>query len=141
MERISREDLFMTIALQMAKRSTCLRAQVGCVIIDDNRRILTSGYAGSPPGQPHCYEVGCDINELGACRRTIHAETNAIVYATRIGISINHGIMFTTMSPCYKCAQLILSAGLKEIYYFEKYRDATGIEFLEKLGVICSLHG
>lgn len=141
MDRITREDLFMTIALQMSKRSTCLRAQVGCIIVDDKNRILSSGYAGSPSGQPHCLDVGCEINELGGCKRTIHAETNAIVYAAKIGISIDNGILFTSMSPCYKCAQLIYSAGLTEVVYFEKYRDSSGLEFLEKLGVHCYLHG
>jgi len=136
--RITRDEMFMDIARIVAKRGTCRRLQVGCIIIDENNRVISIGYVGSPPGKPHCLDEGCifDENEPG-CQRTIHAEVNAIGYAARVGTPIVNGSLYTTVSPCYKCAQLVVSAGITEVVYGEFYRDQSGIQYLEKLGVFC----
>ena|SRR5438128_343895 len=114
MERISRDDMFLAICKEVAKRGTCLRAQVGCLIVKDNR-IISTGWNGSPPGKPHCFDVGCII-ENGHCIRTIHAETNAIGFAARYGISTEGADLLTTGWPlCLTCEKLAISAGIRNI--------------------------
>jgi dCMP deaminase len=79
------------------------------------------GYNGSPPGQPHCTEVGCEP-ETG-CERTIHAEANAIAWAARAGVPTEEATMYSSHSPCRHCAQLIAACGIEEFVYLENYRE------------------
>lgn len=132
-DRIDREDLFMGIAKITALRSTCERAQVGAVLVLGNR-IVSQGYAGSPPGLEHCTEVGCAIDpHTGVgCIRTIHAEANAIAYAARQGVSTVGSHMYCTHSPCLSCGKLMLSAGVTRLYYERPYRDALVLTFLRR---------
>ncbi len=87
MKRPNWDQYFLSIAEKVASRSTCPRASVGAVIVRDNR-ILSTGYNGSLPSEPHCTEVGC-LMINSHCERTIHAETNAVVQAARFGISLD----------------------------------------------------
>lgn len=125
-ERIDPNVMFLEIATIVSKRSTCTRGSVGCVIVRD-RRIVSTGYNGSPPGADHCLDVGCEIapedSELG-CQRTIHAEANAIVFAARHGVPLDGASMYSTHSPCGKCAQLIVAAGITAFYWTKGYRLA-----------------
>lgn len=134
MERITRQEMYIKMAHLMSLRGTCVRAQVGCIIVNDGR-VVSSGYVGSPPGFDHCIDVGCELGPEGGCISTVHAELNAILYAARKGISLEGGIMYCTHNPCRKCAQAILSVGIKEFYYYNGYRDSSGLKLLGAGGV------
>jgi len=135
--RITREAMFFEICDVIRKRSSCKRGQVGCVIVQDNR-VVSMGYNGSPPGAPHCFELGCDVeenNHEAGCQRAIHAEANAISYAARAGVSTDGGVLYCTHSPCLKCAQLLLSAGIAGVHYLTPYRRTEGHDLLRDAGV------
>jgi dCMP deaminase len=124
---------FMRIAAQVASRSTCPRRSVGAVIVKD-KRILTTGYNGSPSGMPHCTDVGCLMVD-GHCVRTLHAEQNAIMQAAHFGVSTRGAEIFITSSPCLTCATMIINAGITRVWYWEGYPDPLALEFLEGAGV------
>ncbi len=132
-ERPTWNEYFMNIAHEVAKRSTCERAQVGAVIVRD-KRILTTGYNGSPRGLPHCTEVGC-LMENGHCVRTIHAEQNAIIQAALHGVITEGAIIYVTHQPCFNCAKTIINAGISEIVYDKEYQDDKSLDFLNQAGV------
>ena len=132
-ERPSWDRYFMDIAYEVANRSTCPRAQVGAVIVKD-KRILTTGYNGSPSGLPHCTEVGC-LMENGHCIRTLHAEQNAIIQAALHGVSTGGSSIYVTHQPCFLCAKMIINAGIKEIIYGQEYPDQRSRRFLKDAGV------
>jgi dCMP deaminase len=114
--RPDRKTIMMKHALIASERSTCNRAHVGCVI-EKEGRILSTGYNGSPPGEPHCFDVGC-LMENGHCIRTIHAEANAICFAARHGISLRGSTLYVTGwagGSCHRCKMLIKAAGITEI--------------------------
>ena len=131
--RPSWDKYFMDIALEVAKRSTCERAQVGAGIVKE-KRILTTGYNGSPRGLPHCYEVGC-LMDNGHCVRTLHAEQNAIIQAALHGVITEGATIYVTHQPCFLCAKMIINAGLVRIVYDKEYPDDRSREFLEQAGV------
>lgn len=114
-DRIDRPDLLSEITKLVARRGTCNRAQVGCVIARHGRIIVT-GYNGSPPGEPHCLDAGCQMED-GHCIRTIHAEANAIAFAARYGISVEGCTLYVygwAGGICHRCRKLALSAGITE---------------------------
>ena len=122
MDRPNWETYFLELAKVVATRSTCPRAAVGAVIVK-NHRVLTTGYNGAPPGEPHCTEVGCLV-ENEHCQRTIHAETNAIAQAARFGIVVEGAVLYcwsirhSTGKPvesCTKCSQVMKAAGIARI--------------------------
>lgn len=130
MERISRHEMLLEMAVVAAKRSTCLRRKVGALAAIDGRPLVI-GYAGAAHGDPHCTQVGCLIDsQTGACVRTQHAEANVIAFAARKGISLEGASLYCTTSPCLVCAKLILSAGIREVGYLEKYRVTDGEDYL-----------
>ena len=122
---------FMECAHTFAKLSSAKRAQVGCIIVKD-KRILCSGYVGSPPGFPHCTEAGHlmkkviddDGTQKQHCMRTIHAEQNAICQAAKYGIPLENTILYCSMEPCRVCAMLIISVGVKKVVAKRKYHAA-----------------
>jgi len=121
----------MKIAAAVSERSTCDRALVGCVLVLD-KRILTTGFNGSPAGQEHCDEIG-HLMVNGHCVRTIHAETNAIIQAALHGISTRGAICYVTHLPCINCTKVLINAGINNIVYGEAYRrDQNAMMFLEK---------
>lgn len=132
--RITRDQMFMAIANIVSFRSTCLRAKVGAVIVQDNR-IVSTGYVGAPSGLPHCLDVGCEIGPDGGCIRTVHAEVNAIAFAARAGIKLEGSTLYVTMSPCLNCAKLIINAGIREVVYRDEYRDPSGLKLLRQAGI------
>ena len=127
------DEYFMGIALQVAKRSTCDRAHVGAIIVKD-RRILTTGYNGSPSGLPHCDDAG-HLMVDGHCVRTLHAEQNAIIQAAYHGFSIKTSILYCTNLPCSICTKMIINAGICRIYYQEGYADELSLTMLGEAGV------
>ncbi|MBC8478551.1 MAG: cytidine/deoxycytidylate deaminase family protein [Candidatus Delongbacteria bacterium] len=120
--RPSWDQYFLHLVDEVAQRATCDRGRSGCLIVRE-KRILATGYVGSPPGQPHCDEVGHllrqVIDENGDnrehCVRTIHAEQNAICQAARYGISLQDTTLYCTMEPCRICAMLIVSVGIRRV--------------------------
>jgi dCMP deaminase len=123
----------MDITFQVAKRSTCDRARVGAVIVKD-KRILTTGYNGSPAGLAHCDEIG-HLMVGGHCVRTLHAEQNAIIQAALHGVSVAGGTIYVTHQPCLTCAKMIINAGLRRVVYAGVYPDENAVAFLREAGV------
>lgn len=136
------DQYFLRIASVVAGRSTCLRREVGALVVKD-KRILTTGYNGAPRGLAHCLEAGCMRNEVRAesgtshelCRG-LHAEQNAIIQAAMHGVSIEGGVMYSTHQPCVLCTKMIINAGLQAIYYLEPYHDHLAGKLLEEAGVV-----
>lgn len=132
------DEYFMEIAEVIKKRSTCLRRQVGAVIVKD-KRILATGYNGVPSGIEHCAERGCLRDRLGVpsgerhelCRG-IHAEQNAIVQAAYLGVSIDKSTLYCTNQPCILCAKMLINAGVKRIVVRDGYPDEAAAEMLEE---------
>ena len=136
--RPSWDDYFMGIALQVARRSTCDRARVGAIIVKD-RRILTTGYNGSPAGLAHCDEIG-HLMVNGHCVRTLHAEQNAIIQAALHGVGVAGGTMYVTHQPCLTCAKMIINAGIRRVVFAGHYPDTHAVAFLQDAGVGLELH-
>jgi len=140
-QRPSLDEYFMEIAKVVAKRSTCLRQQVGAEIVKD-KRILATGYNGAPAGLPHCLDIGCLREQLKVpsgerhelCR-AVHAEQNTIIQAAVHGVSIAGATLYTTHQPCIMCAKIIINAGIKKVVYGRKYADERGLEFLREAGI------
>ena len=120
--RPSWDEYFMNIAELAGSRGSCDRGRSGCVIVRD-KRILCTGYVGSPIGLSHCDDIGHEMhtvtNEDSSvsrhCIRTTHAEQNAIANAARLGISLDGGTLYCHMTPCYTCAKILINAGIKRI--------------------------
>ena len=141
MERPSWEEYFMDIAKLVAKRSTCLRRQVGSVIVKD-KNILATGYNGTPSGITHCSETGClreqlkiPSGERHELCRGLHAEQNVIVQAAKHGINIDGSTLYCTNSPCIICSKMIINAGIKEIVYLDGYPDILSKDILGESGI------
>ena len=136
------DEYFMEVAKLTATRSTCLRRQVGAVIVKD-RHIIATGYNGAPRGLSHCDERGgCLRQELGVpsgqrhelCR-ALHAEQNAIIQAATLGQSIEGGTIYITHQPCAICSKMIINSGIKRIVVNEGYPDDLALEFLDEAGL------
>ena len=145
--RPSWDEYFMEIARQVATRSTCIRRQVGAVLVRE-KRILATGYNGAPAGLPHCFDVGCLREQLHVpsgqnhelCR-AIHAEQNAVVQAARSGTSIEGSAIYTTTAPCVLCAKILINAGIVEIVYENSYPDELAQRFLDESGIVVRRFG
>jgi len=139
--RPSWDEYFAEITKLVAKRSTCLRRRVGAVLVKD-RRILTTGYNGSPAGLTHCAEIGCLRAKLGVpsgekselCRG-LHAEQNAIIQAALHGVNIKGAVLYVTHQPCVTCAKMLINAGITEIITLGDYPDRLAREMLEEAGM------
>ncbi len=131
-KRPSWDEYFLQMADMIGSRGTCDRGRAGCVITRD-KRIISTGYVGSPVGLPHCDEVGHEMHTVTQedgtvsrhCIRTAHAEQNAINNAARIGAAIESGTMYCKMLPCYKCGQSIINAGIKRVVALKDYHGAS----------------
>lgn len=120
--RISREAFFASVVDLAAQRSSCCRAGVGAIAVQD-RRIVATGYNGPPPGVLCEHEQrGCDSDGSEGCLRAIHAEANLVAWAARAGVSLQGATVWSTHSPCRPCAQLLLAAGIDEFVYIKHYR-------------------
>ena len=142
-ERPSWDEYFLDVMHALAKRATCARGRTACVIVKDNQ-IVVSGYVGSPPGLPHCDEVGHlmkkVVEEDGTirehCMRTIHAEQNAICQAAKNGVSIAGGTLYCKLAPCRTCAMLLIACGIKRIVAEYKYHaGGEAEEILKQAGI------
>jgi len=142
-ERPSWDDYFLGLMEEVGKRATCNRGKSGCVIVRD-RRIVATGYVGTPPGFPHCDEVGHLMKQVmdedgtlrQHCVRTIHAEQNAICQAARYGIPLDGAWLYCKMEPCRTCALLIVSVGIKRVVALRQYHAGQeSREILRQAGV------
>lgn len=133
MERLDWDSYFVEITLAVSRRATCLRAQVGAIIVKD-KRILTTGYNGAPKGLPHCLDEGCEIVD-GHCVRSLHAEQNAILQGALHGVSLQGGTIYTTHQPCATCAKMIINAGLARVVYAGLYPDELAMKYLKLAGI------
>jgi dCMP deaminase len=123
----------MQIARDVATRATCLRRQVGAVIVRD-LRILTTGYNGAPRGSAHCLEVGCHMVN-GHCIRCLHAEQNAIIQGAYNGVSTAGATLYCTAQPCNMCAKMIVNAGIVKVVIGGEYPDEFAMEVLNEAGI------
>jgi len=135
------DDYFLQITDLVATRATCLRRQVGAVLVLD-KRILATGYNGAPKGLAHCLDIGCrrqaeniPSGQRQELCRGIHAEQNAIIQAARHGTSIVGATLYTTLHPCVICTKMLINAGITAIYYREGYPDALSEEMLKEAGI------
>lgn len=115
--RLDWDSYFTSITLLAAKRSSCSRLNVGCIIIK-NKRIITTGYNGFLKGCPHKSKI---VN--GHEQFTIHAEQNALCDAAERGISVSGGTAYITHFPCLNCFKLLIASGISEIKYFNDYKN------------------
>jgi dCMP deaminase len=139
--RPSKDEYFMKMAYLVSERSTCLRRNVGAVMVKDTR-ILSTGYNGAPKGLKHCEEVGCirsDRNipsgERHELCRGVHAEQNAVIQAAVFGVSIKNAILYGTNHPCSVCAKILVNADITEIIYSEGYADDLAMELIKESGI------
>lgn len=141
MKRPSWDEYFMEMAKLVATRSTCLRRQVGAVIVKD-KCIISTGYNGACKKAAHCSEIGCireKLNipsgqQLDLCR-AVHAEQNALIQAARYGISTEGSIIYVTVTPCFQCAKMLVNAGIKEVVVNGVYPDERTLELFKEVGV------
>lgn len=141
MKRPSLDSYFLEIASVVSKRSTCLRNNVGAVLVRD-KRILSTGYNGAPSGLPHCLDMGCIRDQegipSGTCHercRAIHSEQNAIVQAAIHGVSISGSTCYCTHQPCVICAKMLVNAGIVRIVYREAYPDVEALKLFSECRV------
>jgi dCMP deaminase len=139
-ERLDIDSYFMEISRVVANRSTCLRRQIGAVIVK-GKQIVSTGYNGAPAGHPHCIEVGCARQDVPSGQRSelcraAHAEQNAINFAARHGIPIEGATLYTTTYPCSWCAKSIVNAGLARVVYLDDYPDPLAKEILSIISVM-----
>lgn len=137
--RPSWDDYFMAIAKIIGTRGTCDRLRAGAVLVKD-KRIISTGYNGSPPGLPHCDDVG-HLMEEGHCVRTIHGEHNAILQASVLGsMSTVGATLYTLYNPCIHCAKYVVMAGVKRVVIGEIYRGDKALAYLKNAGLEVELY-
>ena len=144
MNNLSFHDIYMDLAQNLSRKSHCVKAKVGAVISKDTR-IVSLGYNGPPAGTHNCDQEwpvdGCARDRKGGCSLALHAEANAILYASKNQITMEGATLYVTLSPCIACAKIIYTTGIKKVIYLESYAAfkgidvEEGIDFLTKFGV------
>ena len=133
------DEYFLGVAREVAKRATCDRGKSGCVVVKD-KRILTTGYVGSPTGLSHCDDAGHLLRNViypdgtvrKHCVRTVHAEQNAICQAARFGIALEGATLYCKMEPCFTCGKMIVNAGIKRVVCEKRYQAGADTRRLFK---------
>jgi dCMP deaminase len=141
MERPDWNEYFMQITQLVATRSTCMRRQVGALLVKD-KNIMATGYNGVPSGITHCDVTGCLRDQLNVpsgerhelCRG-LHAEQNAIIQAAKHGANISGSILYCTDSPCIICSKMLINAGVIEVVFGRGYPDKLSLEMLTEAGI------
>lgn len=159
-ERLSWNDIFKNMVLDVSKRSTCARLQVGAILVKEGR-VISMGYNGVTKGEKHCIDHFYDEfkktnfssyddylssqefkdeHHLYSTRKEQHAEQNLISFCSKNGINTNNSELYVTHSPCIHCAKMLYAAGISKVYYIYPYeRDMSGVEFLEENNITCEL--
>jgi dCMP deaminase len=140
-QRPSWDEYFSRIAVEVSKRSTCLRRRVGAILVLD-KRILATGYNGAPRGLRHCLEAGCLRAKHGVpsgqrhelCRG-LHAEMNALIQAASHGIRVEGATLYSTSFPCSLCAKMIINGGVRRVVAQSDYADPLAKELLAEAKV------
>lgn len=139
--RVSWHEYFMEIARVVSTRSTCLRRQVGALLVKHNR-ILATGYNGAPSKITHCSQTGClrsaaniPSGERHELCRGLHAEQNAIIQAALHGVGIRGAVLYSTCQPCILCSKMLINAGISQIIYTGDYPDTLALEMLKEAGI------
>lgn len=138
MKRPDWDTYFLKITQDVSERATCVKRQVGAIIVKENR-ILSTGYNGSPKGFKHCEEVGCIRQEMKVpsgqrhelCRG-LHAEQNAIIQAAWHGVKIGGGTMYCNYQPCAICVKMMINAGIVRLVYSGGYPDELALQLLKE---------
>ena len=144
MERPEFDDIYMELAVNLAKRSHCLKRHVGAVLTKDTR-IISIGYNGPPAGTHNCDEEwpgeGCPRDSKGGCSLAIHAEQNALLYAVKNKTMVEGATLYVTLAPCLACSRIIYTMGVKKVIFLNSYAaykgiaSDEGVDFLNKFGV------
>ena len=144
MDKPDFDTIFMELAENLARRSHCIKAQVGAVLVKDTR-IMSIGYHGPPAGTHNCDEefpeTGCPRDSKGSCSLALHAEQNAILYAVKNGSNIEGSTLYVTLAPCISCARVIYTMKIAKVLFLNSYAAYKGIgveegvEFLKRFGV------
>ncbi|WP_425390938.1 deoxycytidylate deaminase [Ekhidna sp.] len=144
MERPEFDDIFMELAVNLAKKSHCIKRHVGAVLAKDTR-IISIGYNGPPSGTHNCDqewpEQGCPRDSKGSCSLALHAEQNAILYAVKNKTDVTGATLYVTLSPCIACARIIYTMKIEKVIYLKSYAEYKGIasdegvDFLRRFGV------
>jgi len=136
--RIPWDEYWMKIVNDVAERSTCLRRQIGALVVKNNV-IISTGYNGAPRGFPHCLEAGCRRDKLNIASGErheecvgVHAEQNALLQAGR---DAEGATLYVNAFPCKICAKLIINAGIKRVAMSGEYSDKEGLEYLRMADV------
>ena len=124
------DKAYLKMALEWGELSYCKRRKVGALIVKD-KMIISDGYNGTPSG----FENICEDDEGYTKWYVLHAEANAIAKVSSSTQSTNGATLYITLSPCKECSKLIFQSGIKRVVYNKKYKDTSGLEFLEKAGV------
>ena len=140
------DEYFIKLAELVSERSTCIRRKVGAVLVKD-KRILATGYNGSPTGLEHCVDIGCLREKLNIpsgqrhelCRAS-HAEQNALIQASLYGISVSGATLYATNQPCIICAKMLINAGIKKVVIKSGYPDEMAMKFLKKAEIQVLAH-
>jgi dCMP deaminase len=150
MTRPEFDDIFMELAVNLAKRSHCIKKHVGAVLTKDTR-IISIGYNGPPAGTHNCDEEfpdkGCNRDSKGSCSLALHAEQNAILYAVKNKASVEGSTLYVTLAPCLACARIIYSMGISKVVYMYSYAlykglpIDEGVSFLTRFGVRTEQYG
>ena len=129
-KQLKYDRAYLKMAYEWGKLSHCKRKQVGALIVKD-RMIISDGFNGTPTGFDNC----CDDKDGITKWEVLHAEANAILKVAASTQSTHGATLYITLSPCIQCSKLIYQAGIKRVVFANKYKDTSGIDFLEKAGV------
>ena len=144
MPRPSFDDIYMDLASNLAERSHCVKIKVGAVLTKDTR-IVSLGYNGPPAGTHNCDiewpKDGCPRDSKGGCSLALHAEQNAIIYASKNNVPLENCSVYVTLAPCLACARIIYASGIRKVIYLNSYAEFKGmpsdegVDFLKRFGV------
>jgi dCMP deaminase len=137
------DQYFMDIARVVASRSNCMKRKVAAVIVLD-KRIISTGYNGTPRGTKNCNEGGCPrCNNMAASGTSLdeclcsHGEENAIVQASYHGVSLKDATIYSTFAPCLMCAKMIINSGIREVVYSTEYPlNTSAFQLFRQAGVV-----
>ncbi|HWP98366.1 MAG TPA: cytidine/deoxycytidylate deaminase family protein [Syntrophomonadaceae bacterium] len=140
-ERPTWDEYFLQLADLVATRSTCMRRQVGAVLVR-SERIISTGYNGAPRGLRHCFDTGClrEAENIPSGQRYelcrgVHAEQNAIINAAYYGIATQAAVLYCTNQPCLICARMIINAGIVRVVHRGDFMDDLALDLLQEAGI------
>ncbi|MFQ5930267.1 MAG: deaminase [Acidobacteriota bacterium] len=147
MTRPDWDEYFMKLAKVASLRSNCVKRKVAAIIVRD-KRVVSTGYNGTPRGTKNCYEGGCPrCNNLADSGTRLeeclcsHGEENAITQAAYHGVSVKEGTLYTTFAPCLMCTKMIINAGICEVVYNQDYPlNEMSLKLLQEAGVLLRQH-